>query len=87
MEKSIYTTQQRRLQELLRLLRKEAGLRQVELAERLGVPQSFVSKYESGERRLDILELRACCAALGISLEEFVRKLEEALLDLPRPEL
>lgn len=86
MEKSIYTTQQMRLKELLRQLRGEAGLRQIDLAERLGVPQSFVSKYESGERRLDILELRAVCAALGSSLEEFARRLEEGLSDLPRHE-
>ncbi|MGO9022501.1 MAG: helix-turn-helix domain-containing protein [Syntrophobacteraceae bacterium] len=86
MEKSIYTTQQKRLKELLRQLRGEAELRQIDTAERLGVPQSFVSKYESGERRLDILELRAVCAALGISLEEFARRLEEALSDLPRQE-
>lgn len=86
MEKSIYTTQQKRLQALLRQSRREAGLRQVDMAERLGVPQSFVSKYESGERRLDILELRACCAVFGISLEEFSRNLEEALSDLPHEE-
>lgn len=56
-----------------------AKLRQVDLAERLGQPQSFVSKYESGERRLDILELRSLCKAVGITLEQFVAKLEERL--------
>jgi transcriptional regulator with XRE-family HTH domain len=86
MEKSIYTTQQKRLKELLRQLRGEAGLRQIDMAERLGVPQSFVSKYESGERRLDILELRAVCVALRISLEEFARRLDEVLSDLPGQE-
>jgi transcriptional regulator with XRE-family HTH domain len=54
----------------------------IDLAKRLGVPQSFVSKYESGERRLDVLELRAVCVALKISLKQFVRRLEEALSDL-----
>ena len=51
---------QQRRQMLLRLLRdirREASLRQVELAKRLGKPQSFVSKYESGERRLDLLDI------------------------------
>lgn len=72
--------QQQRLQELLRQIRVEAGLRQVDLAERLGEPQSFVSKYETGERRLDILEIRAICGIVGISLEEFARRLVEALL-------
>ena len=68
-----------RLQALLREVRTEAGLRQSDLAEKLGQPQSFVSKYESGERRLDILELREVCAALGISLHSFVSRLEGLL--------
>lgn len=79
MEKSLYTSQQKRLQELLRQIRVDAGLRQVELAEKLGEPQSFVSKYEIGERRLDILEIRTICLAVGTSLEEFARKLEQYL--------
>jgi len=86
MEKSIYTSQQKRLQELLHQLRQQAGLRQIDLAKRLGVPQSFVSKYESGERRLDILELRAVCASLGISLQKFARRLENALSEIPDQE-
>ena len=53
-------------------------MRQVDLADRLRQPQSYVSKYESGERRLDILELRQVCNALGISLEAFIRRLEAA---------
>ena len=64
---------------LLRQIRLDAKLRQVDLAERLGQPQSFVSKYESGERRLDILELRSLCKAVGITLEQFVAKLEQRL--------
>lgn len=63
----------------MREVRTGAGLRQVDLAERLGQPQSFVSKYESGERRLDLLEVRRICEAVGITLEEFVRKLEDSL--------
>ncbi len=53
-------------------------MRQVDVATRLGVPQSFVSKYESGERRLDLVELQQVCAAIGISLKEFVRRFEES---------
>ena len=68
-----------RLQALLRDLRAEAGITQAELAERLGQPQSFVSKYESSERRLDILETREVCRAVGVPLSEFVRRLEERL--------
>ena len=61
---------------LVRQMRLDAGLRQADLAERLRRPQSFVSRYESGERRLDILELRQICVVLGVSLAEFVRRLE-----------
>ena len=73
--------QQRRLYELLRAVRQEAGMRQSDLAMVLGQPQSFVSKYESGERRLDVLELRQVCAAVGTTLAEFARRLDEALSD------
>ena len=79
MDKSIGSTDQERLQELLRQIRLEAGLRQVDLAERLGQPQSFVSKYESGERLLDLLEIRQICKAVGISLEKFIRRFEGSL--------
>ena len=57
-------------------LRKKAGLRQVDLAVRLGRPQSFVSKYESGEKTLTFLEVKEICEALGITLSEFVQRLE-----------
>lgn len=66
----------KRFLSLLRQMRVEAGLRQADLARRLGEPQSFVSRFESGERRLDVLELREICAALGVSLAEFVERLE-----------
>lgn len=79
MEKSISTPEQRKLQELLRQVRLGAGLRQQDLAEKLAQPQSFVSKYESGERRLDLLEVRQICEALGISLRDFVERLEKCL--------
>jgi transcriptional regulator with XRE-family HTH domain len=64
---------------LLRQVRKEAGLRQTELAKRLGQPQSFVSKYESGERRLDLLDLERVCRAVDITVTAFVRKFEREL--------
>lgn len=71
---------QQLLLELLREIREERGLRQTDVAKILKCPQSVVSKYESGERRLDLLELRDVCAALGISLPEFVKRFEDALL-------
>ena len=64
---------------LLKEVRRKSGIRQMELAEQLGVQQSFISKYEGGSRRLDILELRQICWILGISLEDFVRQMEEKL--------
>jgi transcriptional regulator with XRE-family HTH domain len=79
MEKSIHTPEQKKLQRLLRQVRRGAGLRQEDLAKMLGKPQSFVSKYESGERRLDLLELRQICLAVGVSLADFVKRLEESL--------
>jgi len=79
MSKHHSLTDQSRLQALLRQIRVEAGLRQTDLAQRLGQPQSFVSKYESGERRLDILELREVCQAVGIGIAAFVARLEQAL--------
>ncbi|MDQ3819657.1 MAG: helix-turn-helix domain-containing protein [Acidobacteriota bacterium] len=80
MGKSIGTPEQKRLLKLLRQVRIDAGLRQVDLAERLGQPQSFVSKYELGERRLDLLELQKICDAVGISLAKFVMMFEQATL-------
>jgi transcriptional regulator with XRE-family HTH domain len=71
--------QQKRLLSLLRTIRQEAGLRQTDMAEALKVPQSYVSKYESGERRLDPLELRAVCKAAGIGLAVFGKRLDDLL--------
>src|SRR4051794_31092200 len=79
MRKSIHSPQQMVLLRLLRDLRVEAGLRQDELAARLGRPQSFVSKYETGERRLDVLELRTICIALDTDVRQFVARLEAQL--------
>jgi transcriptional regulator with XRE-family HTH domain len=66
MQKSIYTKQHQRLCELLAEARDAAGLTQVELARRLERPQSFVSKYENGERRLDVVEFMAVAKAIGV---------------------
>lgn len=64
---------------LLREARVLAGLRQSDLAARIGEPQSFVSKVESGERRLDLVELHHVCMALSLPLSEFVRRFESRL--------
>ena len=71
--------ERRALLSLFREIRLEADLRQVDLARKLGNAQSFVSRYESGERRLDILELRSLCRVVGISPAEFFRRFEKKL--------
>lgn len=78
MEKSIHTPEHERLLTLLRQIRLAADLRQEDVADRLGEHQSFVSKYESGERRLDLLELKQVCKALGVSLIDFVKRFEKS---------
>lgn len=71
--------QQKRLLVLLRGIRVDAGLTQSELASRLSRDQTFVSKYESGERRLDVLELGEVCQAIGTDFLAFIRKLDKDL--------
>jgi transcriptional regulator with XRE-family HTH domain len=78
-DKNIHTDDQQKLADMLKEARTAAGLTQAQLSEKIGVPQSFVSKYESGERRLDILELRTVCRALGVSLGAFVNRLDKEL--------
>lgn len=56
--------------------RKTAGLTQVDLAVKLQRPQSFVSKYERGERRLDVVEFVEVARAIGIDPKEVVNQLE-----------
>lgn len=60
-------------------MREQAELRQSDVAEALERPQSYVSKYERGEQRLDILELRDVLEILGSNLNEFVTRLERRL--------
>lgn len=81
MEKSIYSAEYQQLCALLRQLRREAGLTQAQVADRLDVPQSFVSKYESGERRLDVIELRHVAAAMGKTLVAVTSQLDRAQQD------
>ncbi len=59
---------------MLRELRKNAGLTQAELAERLGKPQSYVSKVERGERLIDLVEIRWWCRALDQDVTKLVRE-------------
>ena len=79
MGSNVWDDQNRLLQELLRNLRKEAGLTQLQLADLLDRPQSYVSKYEMGERKLDLLEIRSIAICCGSNLHKFIFKFEELL--------
>ncbi len=63
----------------LKDLRQQKGFTQAQLAKRLALPQSYVSKYETGERRLDFVETVSVCEALGISLDDFVKAFSKKL--------
>lgn len=78
-KKKIYIAQRARLITLLREMRLESGLTQAEMAARIDKDQTYVSRYESGQRRLDVLEVREICQAIGITLEVFAQRLEKAL--------
>ena len=80
MSTSTWDSQNLILQELLRDVRKNSELTQLELASLLNRPQSYVSKYESGERRLDLLEIRNITNCCGLKLQEFTVELEIRLL-------
>ena len=66
-----------RLIQMLRIIRNGAGLTQVQLAAKLGKMQSYVSKYELGERRIDVLELIDICDACGVEISEFLGELKK----------
>lgn len=78
--KKIWSDREDALRHHLKTLRKNAGLSQVQLAEKLNKPQSFVSKYENGERQLRIIELQDVCKACGstapLFLEHFFSTIE-----------
>lgn len=76
MDRTIDSAAHERLCEQLRALRTRAGLTQSALAERLGVRQTVVSEYERGQRRIDVLELRAIAVALGRPAAAVVAQLD-----------
>ncbi|MBN9787669.1 XRE family transcriptional regulator [Pseudonocardia sp. TMWB2A] len=79
MQKSLRTPRQILLQSLLVEARKAKGLTQAELAETLNKPQSFVAKYENGERRIDVVEFVDITAALGVSAADLLARIEPAI--------
>lgn len=79
LQKTIYSKHQKALLKLLREHRIKVGLSQEMLAKTLERPQSFVSKYESGERRLDLAELRQICKVLDTPLVELIQRWEKII--------
>jgi len=78
MTNKLWDKDRENLRELLKELRKnEADLTQVELSKALGRPQSYVSKYETGERKLDYVEVSDICRALGITMQRFNKLFEK----------
>lgn len=75
MASSIHSPEYRRLCSLLIAARESAGYTQAEVAKRLGRPQSFVSKVERGERRLDVIEFLGLASVLEIELTVFFANL------------
>ena len=66
MTKTLFSERHDRFRELLIEAREKRGLTQSDVAKKLGRPQSFVSKYENGERRLDVVEFLEVAGALGV---------------------
>lgn len=77
--KTIHDNAYQVLVDCLRRARLAANITQVDLAKQLGTDQSYVSKYERAERRLDVIEVRAICQALSIDFPDFVSSFEKSL--------
>ena len=75
---SVHTTRYQHFREILVEARAKRGLSQAALAEKLGRLQTFVSKYERGERRLDVIEFLEVAAALDLDPHTVLRKLRAA---------
>lgn len=81
--KSIHRREYAVLLKLLRTVRDEAKVTQVQFALAIGRNQSFVSNIERGSRRIDVIQLRDMCAALKTTLPQFVARLERELGSAP----
>jgi len=65
------------LRQLLRQAREDAGVVQGELSRKLERSQGFVSKYELGDRRIDLVDMADICDALGISFLDLAKRFDE----------
>ena len=73
MDKSAYTKEYKEIIERLKIGRIEAGLAQQEVADKFGKPQSFISKIESGERRLDVAEIKRFAVIYKKDISFFIK--------------
>lgn len=76
MAKSLHTAEYKKFRALLVTAREKAGLTQAMVSARLSRPQSFVAKYEGGERRLDVVEFIQVCTALDVDPHSVLRELQ-----------
>lgn len=76
MKKSVHTEAYAQLRKLLVEARRESGLTQTQVAKSLSVPQSFVSKYEKGERRLDVIEFLQIAKILNCDASAILKELD-----------
>jgi len=83
MKKSQLANDYQILAKLLRKHREAAGLTQIDVARRIRDTQSYVSKCERGDRRLDLVQFRVFCQAIGISLKDFAEEFDR-LASRPR---
>jgi len=79
LDKSVHSEGQSVFSELMISARKNAQLTQQELAKRLHKPQSFVAKYEGGERRIDVVEFLTVCWAMGVDPAKILKALAKAI--------
>jgi transcriptional regulator with XRE-family HTH domain len=79
MKRILRSEEQILFQALLKEARASAGFTQADLAEILGRPQSFVAKYETGERMVNVVELMFILNSLGQSPEIFIKKLHSQM--------
>jgi transcriptional regulator with XRE-family HTH domain len=79
LNKSVHSAGQTAFCELIIKARKSAGLTQHELGKRLHKPQSFIAKYEGGERRIDVVEFIEICKAIGADPNKLLKVLMQRM--------
>lgn len=85
MSSSLHSHQYQIFRSLLVAAREELGLTQVQIADRLGKPQSFISKYERGERRLDFTEFIELANLLEIDIVDFINRYQSTVTYIVLP--